>query len=122
MTQHNKVFRIEHDDDIVIITPQSPESGYRYADVHKESNVVLHLFDTPENKHVLVDLSAVGIMNSTMIGVFVRTFRKVNSNGGNAAFCSASEAMAQVIDNMNLHQIWSLQDTRESGIASIRSN
>jgi len=122
MTEFNKVFHIEHDGDIVIVTPQSADSGYRYSDVHKESNIVLRLFDSPENKHVLVDLSAVEIMNSTMIGVFVRTFRKVNSNEGTAAFCNASESMAQVIDNMNLHQIWSLHDTRESGISAIRAN
>ncbi|MBM80084.1 MAG: hypothetical protein CMJ78_05755 [Planctomycetaceae bacterium] len=121
MTQHHKVFQVDHHEDIAVITLQPANSGYRYADVHKESNVVLHLFDQPAHNHVVVDLSQVDIMSSSMIGVFVRLFRKISNAGGCAAFCSASENMTRIVQDMNLTQIWSIFPTREAAIEAIQN-
>ena len=117
----SKVLRVEQSGNILIVIPQDSEAGFRYGDVQNESNLVLHLFDKPEAKHVILDLGSVDLMGSIMIGAIVRLFRKVSNGGGIAVMCGGSEQMIEVLENMRLANLWKILATRDDAIRHIQN-
>ena len=55
---YNKIFKLERDDEVLIVIPQGDASGFRYQDVHHESNMTLEVLDDPTLRHVIVDIGS----------------------------------------------------------------
>lgn len=122
MTAHQtKVFRLERDGDVLVVVPQGDATGFRYNDVHSESNLMLQLLDDPELKHVTIDFGREQILGSIIISVVIKVCRKSTTKGGKAAFCNASADMLEVINTMNLTRLWSYYATRAEAITAVRA-
>lgn len=117
----HKVFRLERDGDVLIVVPQGDASGFRYNDVHQESNVTLQVLDDPTLKHVVVDFTSERILGSIIISVVIKTCRKAGTKGGKAAFCNASPEMLEVLQTMNLTKLWTHYSSRADAIAAVRT-
>lgn len=117
----NKVFRLERDGNVLIVIPQGDANGFRYHDVHQESNTTLQALDDPSLQHVVVDFKAEIILGSIMISVVIKMCRKATGKGGKAVFCSASENMLDVLTTMNLTKLWPHYPTRSEAIAAVRA-
>ncbi len=119
--QHNKVFWLECDGDVLIVVPQGDANGFRYHDVHQESNVTLQVLDDPALKHVVIDFGCEQMLGSIIISVIIKVCRKVGLKGGKAAFCNASPDMQEVLQTMNLTKMWNYHPTRAEAIAAVRA-
>lgn len=117
----NKVFRLERDGNVLIVVPQGDVSGFRYNDVHQESNVTLQVLDDPSLQHVVIDFTAEQILGSIIISVVIKTCRKAGAKGGKAAFCNASPDMLEVLTTMNLTKLWSHYPSRAEAIAAVQA-
>jgi len=79
---NNKVFRLERDDNVLIVIPQGDAIGFRYNDVHQESNSTLQILDDTTLKHVVVDLGCEQVLGSIIISVLIKICRKAGLKGG----------------------------------------
>ena len=116
-TPHN-VFRVETEGDTLIVVPQGDASGFRYNDVHIETNASLRLLDNPALKNLVVDLGSVQVLGSIIITSIIKLARKAQNVGGGAAFCNASQPMLEVLETMNFGRLWPYFPTREEAIRS----
>ncbi len=117
----NKVFKLERDDDVLIVTPQGDALGFRYHDVHQESNATLEVLDDTSLRHAIIDFGSGHVLGSIIISVVIKICRKVGTRGGKAAFCKANPDMLEVLRTMNLERLWPYCPTREDALASVRS-
>ena len=118
---HNKVFKLERDHDVLLVTPLGDAGSFRYHDVHQESNIALQVLEDPTLKHVVIDLSCEQVLGSIIISVVVKLCRKVGAKDGKAAFCNASSDMQEVLKTMNLTRLWAYHETRAEAIKAVRA-
>lgn len=118
----NKVFRLERDGNVLIVIPQGDASGFRYHDVHQESNTTLQVLDDPSLAHVVVDFTSEQMLGSIIISVVIKVCRKAGGKGGKAAFCNASSDMLEVLQTMNLTRLWTHYPSRSEAIAAVRAD
>jgi anti-anti-sigma regulatory factor len=118
--QHNKVFRLERDGDVLIVVPQGDAIGFRYNDVHQESNMTLQILDDATLQHVVIDFGCEQVLGSIIISVIIKICRKAGLKGGRAAFCNATPDMQEVLQTMNLVKLWKYHATRADAIAAVR--
>jgi anti-anti-sigma regulatory factor len=122
MTAHlKKVFRLEWDGNVLIVIPQGDISGFRYNDVHQESNATLEVLDDPSLQHVVIDFTAEQILGSVIINVVIKMCRKAGAKGGKAAFCNASPDLLEVLTTMNLTRLWPHFSSRAEAIAAVQA-
>ena len=121
MTAFNQIFVAETVGDTLIVIPQGDATGFRYADLHNESNIVHHRLDDPAIQNLIVDLSQMETIGSTVISVIVKLLRKVSNKGGQARMCAASENTCEVLDTMNICKLWPYFATREQALQAIQS-
>ncbi len=119
---NNKVFRLERDDNVLIVIPQGDAIGFRYNDVHQESNSTLQILDDATLKHVVVDLGCEQVLGSIIISVLIKICRKAGLKGGKAAFCNATPDMQDVLQTMNLVKLWKYHPTRAEAVVAVRAD
>lgn len=119
-TQTNqKVFLVEQVDGAMIVTPQGDGVGFRYNEIHIETNALVDEMRRQGATRLLIDFSGVEIIGSIMISSVIKMARQIASHKGQAAFCSASDTMFEVMNSMNLTRLWPYHETREKGLASM---
>ena len=118
MTHTNTVFTTQLVGQTLVVTPQGDSSGFRYNDIHAETNAVITAIDRQKAQNLVINFNSVEIVGSIMINAIIKLARKITSKKGQAAFCSASETMEEVMQSMNLTRLWPCFDTQEEAIRS----
>jgi anti-anti-sigma factor len=118
MVKHLKLFRVEQVNETVVVCPQGQGSGFRYQDLHVESNVVRnHLLKTPKC-NLVIDLGEMDYCGSEFIGSLVSMLRETRNRGGRALFCTANPHIHKVLENMSLFKLWPYFATRDEAVQS----
>ncbi|MCA9018046.1 MAG: STAS domain-containing protein, partial [Planctomycetaceae bacterium] len=91
----------------------------RLSNVQVESNKVLRLFDAPDVKNVIIDLSRVDYLDSIIIGAIIRLLQRARQTGGQAVFCSACDNMQNILKCIKVGTLWPLYDSREDALAAL---
>jgi len=116
MVKHLKLFRVQQISDTVVVCPQGQGNGFRYQDLHVESNVVRnHLLKTPKC-NLIVDLGEMDYCGSEFIGSLVSMLRETRTRGGTALFCAANPHIHKVLDNMSLFKLWPYYASRDEAL------
>ena len=121
MTQTNNVFAVELVGQTLVVTPQGDSAGFRYIDIHSETNAVITAVDRQKARNLVINFGSVEIVGSIMISANIKLARKINSKNGQAAFCCASDTMQEVMQSMNLTRLWPYFDSQKSAIKSFES-
>lgn len=122
MTQMNTVFTTELVGQVLVVTPKGDSTGFRYNDIHSETNAVITSIDRQKAQHLVINFQSVEIVGSIMISAIIKLARKITSKKGNAAFCCTSDTMQEVMQSMNLTRLWPCFETQEEAIKSFESN
>ena len=122
MAQINTVFTTELVGSTLVVTPQGDSAGFRYNDIHSETNAVITAIDRQNAQNLVINFNSVEIVGSIMISAIIKLARKITSKKGQAAFCGASETMQEVMQSMNLTRLWPYFDSQEEAIKSFESN
>jgi anti-anti-sigma factor len=116
MVKHLKLFQVEQVSETVVVAPQGQGSGFRYQDLHVESNVIRnHLLKTPKC-NLIIDLGKMDYCGSEFIGSLVSMLRETRNRGGMALFCSANPHILKVLENMSLFKLWPYHATRDEAL------
>lgn len=119
MTENLEIFEVEETPPNLVVVPQGSTLQFQYSNVQIESNKVLRMFDSPEIKNVVIDLSKVEYLDSIIIGAIIRLLQRARQMGGQAVFCSACENMQNILKCIKVGTLWPLYDTREAAIAAL---
>lgn len=121
MSQPREVFLAERVGATLVVVPQGPALNFRYPDVHRESNELFRMMDAPDLHNVVIDLSAVDYVDSVIIGSIIRLLQKARVRRGQAVFCSASDAMQEILKSIKIGTMWPLFATRSEALTAIAS-
>jgi anti-anti-sigma factor len=122
MVKHLKLFHVQQTGETVIVSPQGQGSGFRYQDLHVESNVIRnHLLKTPKC-NLVIDLGEMDYCGSEFIGSLVSMLRETRNRGGVALFCAANPHIHKVLDNMSLFKLWPYHATQDEALQAIAAN
>ena len=122
MSQINTVFSTELVGRTLVVMPQGDSTGFRYQDIHNDTNAVITAIDRQNAQNLVINFENVEIVGSIIISAIIKLARKITSKKGQAAFCGASETMQEVIHSMNLTRLWPSFDSQEDAIRSFESN
>jgi anti-anti-sigma factor len=114
-----KIFQVQGEGRTLIVIPQAESYGFRYTDVHLESNKLLQVMAGPDFDNLIVDFGALHYFGSEFIGALIRLARTTCDSGGRVALCNASDKMLQVLTNMRLNKLWPYFDTRAEALESV---
>lgn len=116
-TQADKrVFAVEQYDKTIVVTPQGDATGFRYTDIHRDTNSLVEMIDRRGIENLVIDFSQVNILGSIIISSIIKLARKVSTKNGKACFCQASDSMREVVSSMNLTRLWPYYDTLNEAI------
>lgn len=118
MLTHLKIFQVEQIGETVVITPGGDGNGFRYNDLHSETNAIRGHMMKPGSKHLVVDLSKMDYFGSEFIGALVSMLREVKNRGNKACFCTANSQMLGVLQNMSLFKLWPHYETRDEAVTA----
>lgn len=122
MTEKLDIFEVEQVTQNLVVAPQGSTLQYQYSNVQIESNKVLRMFDTPEVKNVIIDLSNVDYLDSIIIGAIIRLLQRAKQSGGQAVFCNACENMQNILKCIKIGTLWPLYESREAAITALTEN
>jgi anti-anti-sigma factor len=114
-----EIYEIEVSPPNLVVTPQGSTLQFLYSNVQIESNKILSLFNSPEIKNVIIDLTKVDYLDSIIISSMIRLLQHARQTGGQAVFCNACEDMQNILKNIKLGTLWPLFETREEAISYI---
>ena len=119
MLDNFEIYEIEVSPPNLVVTPQGSTLQFLYSNVQIESNKILSLFNSPEIKNVIIDLTKVDYLDSNIISSMIRLLQHARQTGGQAVFCNACEDMQNILKNIKLGTLWPLFETREEAISYI---
>jgi anti-sigma B factor antagonist len=70
-------------------------------------------------RHFIVDLSAVGFIDSTAIGVLVGALRRLDANGGSLLVVCDNEDIRGIFETVGLEHLIPLYRSREDAFAAL---
>ena len=72
-----------------------------------------------ENPRLLIDLSAIGFMDSTGVGVMVNALNRIKEKGGAIAFCKPTPRVHRVLQIAGLLKALPLYESRDDALAAL---
>ncbi len=120
-TTFHKVFLVETKNETLIVSPTGEAFEFQHTKVISEMNTILDLVEEFDVKNLVIDLGREEYYGSVIIGAMNSMVAKVESNGGHAATCNASEDMQNVIRIMNLTERWPNYPTRKKALKAIKA-
>lgn len=121
MTHTNTVFTTQLVGQTLVVTPQGNSTGFRYNNIHAETNALITAMDRQNARNLIINFNSVEFVGSIMISAMIKLARKIAAKKGQAAFCSASETMKEMMRSMNLTRLWPYFDSQEEAIKSFES-
>lgn len=128
MTEVGKqVFEFEQCDAVLVVTPTGSLMEFRDADIRNAYNDTYRKLDDPSVSHLLIDFSKLTYFGSTFVGMLIRLAKKARLGGGEAAVCSLSDNMQQMmktlmlLENTKTDCFWNEHSTRDEAISSLQT-
>lgn len=122
MIENLEIFEVELATPNLVVVPQGSTIQFQYSNVQVESNKVLRLFEDPEVKNVIIDLSRVDYLDSIIIGAIIRLLQRAKQTGGHAVFCNACDNMQNILKCIKIGTLWPLYDSREAALSALSEN
>ncbi|MEZ6047049.1 MAG: STAS domain-containing protein [Planctomycetaceae bacterium] len=121
MDLKHKVFPVEKQPRVLVVTPAGDAVTFKDCDVKWELTTILNMLEKLPFHNLLVDFSGANYFGSTVIGSMVRVASLIRERDGKAAMYGASDEMQVVLDAMNLHQVWSQFEDRNEALRWLNS-
>jgi anti-anti-sigma factor len=115
---NTRVFGIEKYGETLVVTPQGDATGFRYVEIHQDTNAICDLVGREKVENLIIDLRDVKILGSIIISSIIKMARKISEKQGQACFCQAGDSMREVIHSMSLTKLWPYYDSLDEAISS----
>jgi anti-sigma B factor antagonist len=113
-----EVFRILQEQSVGILEFRTrPDSDAMALDVLMES--IVAEFESRNVTAWVLDLSAVGFLNSAGLGLLVNIRQKVRQSRGKLALCGLSTGLMELFRSCCLERLFTIEKTREDAVAAV---
>ncbi len=116
-----KFFRVEPNDDALIISAVDNIHGLVEDEVRDECDSLLEQLEQNKAKHAIIDLEALDYFGSIMLELMVVVWKKVTKSGGKFAVCNVSKVGQEILKTAKFDSIWPILASREEAITSVNS-
>ena len=88
-------------------------------DAYAAPELTASFANVAEARNVVIDLSAVSFMDSTALGILVRTIREIGERGGSVRLVLPETSARRIFEITMLDQVLPLAATREDALADL---
>jgi anti-anti-sigma factor len=113
-------YEIEHDGDILIITPLVDLRELDYQEIESGMSNVLDRVGDGTVRNVVVDFHRTDYFGSTALGFFVKLCQRLRRSHGNLAFCNLSGHEREILEVTRLDHLWPICSSRAEALAVVR--
>jgi anti-anti-sigma factor len=113
MTATSSVFKVEREDQILIIIPATDLRELEFQEIEFEGDELLELLEDETLRNVIVDFGATDYFGSTALGVFLKVWERVRERGGRMVFCNLSDHEWEILEVAGLAGLWPRCSSRE---------
>ena len=115
----SKVFQVERQQDMLIVTPSRDSLEVMESDLRREVESLHKLMETPGVTNVVIDVGHAPHFGSLIIGALMALCKKANDRGGLAAFCNASDGMLDMLQIMKIDTVMPYYASRQEAIEAV---
>ena len=115
-----KVFDVNLDGGVLIVTPHGPARDFPYREVHMQASQVLRTAMESGVKNIVADLCELASVDSVMIESLLRVLTVAKQRGGCAGFCCVPDGIRDVLVRVRLGEVWAEFATREEALEQLR--
>lgn len=119
LTKNNKIFRVEHKGDTLVVTPTGDMHDFFYQDLQQESNIVVRAVTQGPADNVVINFGSVRLVGSIMIEAIAGFCRSAR---GTAALCCATPEMYSALETTRIPSIWYHYASVEDAVTAVRLN
>ena len=120
MTTPPSAFKIDCLGTTALISPHEDIGEFAFIQMDADVAKALDCFDAlPDIRNVVLDFEGTDYFGSSMLGLFVRLGKRVNTRGGKMALCNLSEHEAEILHTSHLDSLWPVCATREDALNAV---
>ncbi len=112
-------YRFEAADGYSVLVLQPELNDSQWADFEKVGNDLLGRLRATKSPAVMVDLTPLSYMGSAMVALIVRLWKTVKEQNGRMVVVNRHEMVFEVLRLAGLHNVWTIVETRESGLRQL---
>ena len=116
-----KIFSVQQDGDLLVVTPVGDATAFRYQDLQMEVNALRSHIARGKAKHLVINLAQLNYFGSEFIGSLVSMLRDVRNRRGIACICEATPQMLEVLQNMSLFKLWPYFAAQSEAVAHVQA-
>jgi anti-anti-sigma factor len=119
MSSAKRLFRMQTDGEILILSPTANLSELELSYFDEEFRAVIQELEDAGYRHVVLDFDGTDYYGSTALGFFVKLWKRIRKVDGNMAFCNVSPHEQEVLRVTRLDTLWPVCTTRQQAVAHL---
>jgi anti-anti-sigma factor len=103
----------------LVLNPLIHLGSLNEPEITLETHDLLDFLNQSISANLVIDLAHGDYLGTSMLGAFVKLWKRVSQRGGRLALCNVSESVAQVLRTTKLQTVWPIYTSREQALAAV---
>ena len=118
MVEDNPKIIVEYLSDVAVVT-LTDEKILEESDIQALENSLIPLIEQTPGIKMVLDFTNVQFLSSSVLGMLIRTSKKIYESNGQLKLCNINEKIFQVFTITRLDRIFDIFKTQESALADL---
>ncbi len=103
----------------LVLNPLIHLGNLNEPEISVETQDLLDFLNRSASANLVIDLAHGDYLGTSMLGAFVKLWKRVSQRGGRLALCNVSESVIQVLRVTKLQTVWPIYSSREQALAAV---
>ncbi len=103
----------------LVLNPLIHLGNLNEPEISVETQDLLDFLNRSASANLVIDLAHGDYLGTSMLGAFVKLWKRVSQRGGRLALCNVSESVIQVLRVTKLQTVWPIYSSREQAVAAV---
>ncbi len=103
----------------LVLNPLIHLGSLNEPEIAVETQDLLDFLTRSASANLVIDLANGDYLGTSMLGAFVKLWKRVSQRGGRLALCNVSEGVVQVLRMTKLQAVWPIYSSREQALIAI---
>ena len=117
--REGQIFGRETFGSTLVLNPLIHLGSLNEPEIAVETQDVLDFLTRSASANLVIDLANGDYLGTSMLGAFVKLWKRVSQRGGRLALCNVSDSVAQVLRMTKLQTVWPIYPSREQALIAI---
>ncbi len=114
-----QIFARETFGSTLVLNPLIHLGNLNEPEISVETQDLLDFLNRSASANLVIDLAHGDYLGTSMLGAFVKLWKRVSQRGGRLALCNVSESVIQVLRVTKLQAVWPIYSSREQALAAV---